>query len=117
MEKEFIKVQLKELKGKGLTIIDKLVYSSLASKYNYHNEPFYTYESYIADELEVSERSVRNSIKKLQETGLIEIERRYNKETKKTVNYYSIKNTDKTIFVTPKRHTFLKYFFIKITPF
>lgn len=92
MENEFIKLYVKELKGKGLSLFDKAVYSSLLSKYQYRQEAFYTYESFIADELEISERTVRNSIKKLEELNLISIERRYNKETKKTVNYYIIKN-------------------------
>ena len=93
MYNEFIKLQLKALKGKGLSITDKVVYSTLVSKFNYHNEPFYTYESYLADELEISEKTIARSLKKLEEVGLISIERRYNNETKKTVNYYSINNS------------------------
>lgn len=95
MEKQFIKLYTNDLKGKGLTITDKAVYSSLHTKYQYHeNKPFYTYEKFIAEELEVSERSVRNSIKKLEESGLVEIKRQYNKETRKTTNFYIVKDTD-----------------------
>lgn len=95
MEKTFIKLLTTDLKGKGLTITDKAVYSSLYTKYQYHNNnEFYTYETFIAEELEISERSVRNSIKKLEELGLVQISRRYNNEIKKTTNYYRVNNPD-----------------------
>lgn len=91
MEKHtYIKLQTEDLKGKGLSLFDKAVYSSLLGKYEYHQQPFYTYEKYLADELEISEKTVARSISKLQELRLINIERRYNPETKKVVNYYTV---------------------------
>lgn len=96
MEHKFIKLMTDDLKGKGLTIFEKAVYSSLYCKYQYHNEAFYTYESFIAEELEISEKTVMRSIDKLQKLGLITVARRYNKETKKSVNYYTVNEPDGT---------------------
>lgn len=90
----FIKLMTKELKNKGLTLFDKAVYSSLYTKYQYHQAPFYTYESFIADELEISENTVKRSIKKLQELGMIGITKKYSSEVRKTVNYYTILSMD-----------------------
>ena len=87
----YIKLFTTELNNKGLSLYDKAVYGSLVTKYQYHgNKEFYTFESYIADELEVSERTVKRSIKKLSETGLISISKRYHKQLKQTVNYYNL---------------------------
>lgn len=87
----YIKLYTDELKNKGLSLYDKAVYASLMTKYQYHdNKEFYTFESYIADELEISERTVKRSIKKLVEVKLITIKKRYHKQLKQTVNYYNL---------------------------
>lgn len=87
----YIKLFTDELKNKGLSLYDKAVYASLMTKYQYHgNKEFYTFESYIADELEISERTVKRSIKKLAEVKLISISKRYHKQLKQTVNYYNL---------------------------
>jgi predicted transcriptional regulator len=87
----YIKLFTNDLKNKGLSLYDKAVFGSLVTKYQYHNNSeFYTYETFIADELEISESSVKRSIKKLTETGLISINKKYHKQLKQTVNYYTI---------------------------
>ena len=91
----YIKLFTDELKNNGLSLYDKAVFGSLLTKYEYHNkEAFYTYEAYIADELEISESTVKRSIKKLNEVGLITINKRFHKQLKQTVNYYSIPTID-----------------------
>ena len=91
----YIKLFTNDLKNKGLSLYDKAVYGSLVTKFQYHNnEAFYTYEKYIADELEVSESSVKRSIKKLIDLGLISVSKRFNKQLKQTVNYYIINNSN-----------------------
>ena len=85
----YIKLYTDELKNKGLSLYDKAVYCSLMTKYQYHHyQEFYTFEKYIADELEISERTVQRSIKKLIDTNLITIRKQYHKQLKQTVNYY-----------------------------
>lgn len=87
----YIKLFTNDLKNKGLSLYDKAVFGSLVTKYQYHEgNEFYTYEAYIADELEISESSVKRSIKKLTELGLISIRKKFHKQFKQTVNYYSI---------------------------
>lgn len=86
----YIKLFTNDLKNKGLSLYDKAVYGSLVTKFQYHNGEFYTYEKFIADELEISESSVKRSIKKLTEVGLISINKKYHKQLKQTVNYYNI---------------------------
>lgn len=82
------------LRGRGLTQTEKLIYVCLANNYRYHQKEFYTYESYLADKLEVDERTIRRGIKKLKEVNLINVSREYNKEVKKTLNYYTVKTTE-----------------------
>ena len=90
----YIKLFTNELKNMGLSLYDKAVYGSLLTKFQYHNnEEFYTYENFIADELEISESSVKRSIKKLNDVGLISINKKYHKQLRKTVNYYIINNS------------------------
>ena len=95
--KTYIKLFTNDLKKKGLSLYDKAVFSSLVTKYQYHEgNEFYTYESFIADELEISESTVKRSIKTLSNKGLINITKKYHKQLQKTVNYYSIPNIDST---------------------
>lgn len=87
----YIKLFTNDLKNKGLSLYDKAVFSSLVTKYQYHEgNEFYTYEAFIADELEISESTVKRSIKTLSSKGLINITKKYHKQLQKTVNYYSI---------------------------
>lgn len=102
--KTYIKLFTSELKNKGLSLYDKAVFGSLVTKYQYHNNTeFYTYEKFIADELEISESSVKRSIKKLNDVGLINISKKFHKQLKQTVNYYSI-NLDAEIEDLPTKH-------------
>ena len=90
----YIKLFTTELNNKGLSLYDKAVYGSLMTKFQYHhNTEFYTFEKFIADELEVSERTVKRSIKRLADEGLISINKRFHKQLKQTVNYYIINNS------------------------
>ena len=90
----YIKLFTTELNNKGLSLYDKAVYGSLMTKFQYHhNTEFYTFEKFIADELEVSERTVKRSIKRLNDVGLISISKRFHKQLKQTVNYYIINNS------------------------
>ena len=94
---KYIKLFTNDLKNKGLSLYDKAVFSSLVTKYQYHEgNEFYTYEAFIADELEISESTVKRSIKTLSNKGLINITKKYHKQLQKTVNYYSIPNIDST---------------------
>ena len=99
----YIKLFTSELKNKGLSLYDKAVFGSLVTKYQYHNNTeFYTYEKFIADELEISESSVKRTIRKLNDVGLINISKKFHKQLKQTVNYYSI-NLDAEIEDLPTR--------------
>ena len=87
----YVKLYTTELKNKGLSLFDKAVYGSLLTKFQYHkNQEFYTFEKFIADELEISERTVQRSIKKLVDVGLISITKKFHKQLKQTVNYYNL---------------------------
>lgn len=89
--KQFIKLFTSELKNRGLSLYDKAVFGSLMTKYQYHGcKEFYTYIKYIADELEIGEATVKRSIKKLHEAGLVHISKKYNKQLKQSINYYSM---------------------------
>ena len=112
----YIKLFTNDLKNKGLSLYDKAVFSSLVTKYQYHEgNEFYTYEAFIADELEISESTVKRSIKTLSNKGLINITKKYHKQLQKTVNYYSIPNID-TTNTNDDRDTEIKSMDIDTTP-
>lgn len=112
----YIKLFTNDLKNKGLSLYDKAVFSSLVTKYQYHEgNEFYTYEAFIADELEISESTVKRSIKTLSNKGLINITKKYHKQLQKTVNYYSIPNID-TTNTNDDRDTEIKPIDIDTTP-
>lgn len=112
----YIKLFTNDLKNKGLSLYDKAVFSSLVTKYQYHEgNEFYTYEAFIADELEISESTVKRSIKTLSNKGLINITKKYHKQLQKTVNYYSIPNID-TTNTNDDRDTEIKPMDIDTTP-
>ena len=79
------------LRGRGLNQTEKLIYICLINNYRYHKKEFYTYERFLADKLEVDERTIRRGIKRLKELELIGINKVYNKEMHKTLNYYTVK--------------------------
>ena len=112
----YIKLFTNDLKNKGLSLYDKAVFSSLVTKYQYHEgNEFYTYEAFIADELEISESTVKRSIKTLSNKGLINITKKYHKQLQKTVNYYSIPNID-TTNTNDDRDTEIKPMDVDTTP-
>lgn len=116
----YIKLFTNDLKNKGLSLYDKAVFSSLVTKYQYHEgNEFYTYEAFIADELEISESTVKRSIKTLSNKGLINITKKYHKQLQKTVNYYSIPDVASDIDSTntnDNRDTEIKPMDIDTTP-
>lgn len=116
----YIKLFTNDLKNKGLSLYDKAVFSSLVTKYQYHEgNEFYTYEAFIADELEISESTVKRSIKTLSNKGLINITKKYHKQLQKTVNYYSIPDVASDIDSTninDDRDTEIKPMDIDTTP-
>lgn len=88
---KYIKLFTEDLKGKNLSLFDKAVLGSLITKYQFHGcKEFYTYENFIADELEIGEATVKRSIKKLNEAGLISINKKYDSKLRKTINFYTV---------------------------
>lgn len=88
---KYIKLFTEDLKGKSLSLFDKAVFGSLITKYQFHGcKEFYTYENFIADELEIGEATVKRSIKKLNEAGLISINKKYDTKLRKTINFYTV---------------------------
>lgn len=85
---QYIKVFRELLENKHLSPTDVLLMSILIDKSNYHKgELFYCYEGYLADELNVSESTIKRSVKKLKQFNLIDI---FNKNND-TKNYYKVK--------------------------
>lgn len=69
----------------------------------HNNKPFYCYEKWIASEINKSERTIKRAIKKLSEDNYISIERVYNKNTRKSINIYTVNTlpTDNGVVNTP----------------
>lgn len=67
------------------------VYMHLKDKYRYYNKDVYSYMKCMAEYLEMSEITVKRTIKKLKEVGLIECRREWVKSdgVPKSSNYYS----------------------------
>ena len=72
------------------------VYMHLKDKYRYYNKDVYSYMKCIAEYLEMSEITVKRTIKKLKEVGLIECRREWTKDkgVPKCSNYYSFPIVD-----------------------
>ena len=72
------------------------VYMHLKDKYRYYNKDVYSYMKCIAEYLEMSEITVKRTIKKLKEVGLIECRREWVKSDNvlKSSNYYSFPIVD-----------------------
>ena len=72
------------------------VYMHLKDKYRYYNKDVYSYMKCIAEYLEMSEITVKRTIKKLKEVGLIECRREWVKSDTvlKSSNYYSFPIVD-----------------------
>ena len=72
------------------------VYMHLKDKYRYYNKDVYSYMKCIAEYLEMSEITVKRTIKKLKEVGLIECRREWVKSdgVPKSSNYYSFPIVD-----------------------
>lgn len=72
------------------------VYMHLKDKYRYYDKDVYSYIKYMAEYLEMSERTIIRAIKKLKEVGLIECRREWSKGegVPKSSNYYSFPIVD-----------------------
>ena len=72
------------------------VYMHLKDKYRYYNTDVYSYMKCIAEYLEMSEITIKRTIKKLKEVGLIECRREWTKSDSvlKSSNYYSFPIVD-----------------------
>lgn len=73
------------------------VYMHLKDKYNYFKQSVYDYESYMAEYLDMSERTVKDAIKRLKNVGLIETKKEwvYTNGQPKSINIYSFPIVDK----------------------
>lgn len=88
--KQFFKKYQEVLQDERLTRTQGDIISVLINRAEYHNKPFYCYESWIASEVRCSRRTVIRAIKYFEEIGLVSISKVYNKVTKKTTNYYTV---------------------------
>ena len=72
------------------------VYMHLKDKYRYYDKDVYSYIKYMAEYLEMSERTIIRAIKKLKEVGLIECRRGWSKDegAPNSCNYYSFPIVD-----------------------
>ena len=72
------------------------VYMHLKDKYRYYNKDVYSYMKCIAEYLKMSEITVKRTVKKLKEVGLIECRREWVKSDTvlKSSNYYSFPIVD-----------------------
>lgn len=74
-----------------LTRTQKDIITILINRMEYHNgEPFYCFESWIAQEVKCGIATVKRAIKHFEEIKLLTIDRHYNKQTRKTTNFYTI---------------------------
>lgn len=89
--KQFYKKYREIFQAEELTRTQKDIITILINRHEYHNgEPFYCYESWIAEEVKCSEKTVKRAIKHFEDIKLLTIDRHYNKQTRKTTNFYTI---------------------------
>lgn len=93
------------------------VYMHLKDKYRYYNKDVYSYMKCMAEYLEMSEITIKRTIKKLKEVGLIECRREWVKSDgiPKSSNYYSfpivdmIEKSEHKEEETPKEEEIIDY--------
>ena len=93
------------------------VYMYLKDKYRYYDEDVYSYMKCIAECLEMSENTIKRTIKKLKEVGLIECRRGWSKDEGApiTCNYYSfpivdmVEKSENKEEETPKEEEIIDY--------
>jgi hypothetical protein len=89
--KQFYKKYREIFQAEELTRTQKDIITILINRMEYHNgEPFYCYESWIAEEVKCSEKTVKRAVKHFEDIKLLTIDRHYNKQTRKTTNFYTI---------------------------
>lgn len=89
--KQFYKKYREIFQAEELTRTQKDIITILINRHEYHNgEPFYCYESWIAEEVKCSEKTVKRAVKHFEDIKLLTIDRHYNKQTRKTTNFYTI---------------------------
>lgn len=89
--KQFYKKYREIFQAEELTRTQKDIITILINRHEYHNgEPFYCYESWISEEVKCSEKTVKRAIKHFEDIKLLTIDRHYNKQTRKTTNFYTI---------------------------
>lgn len=89
--KQFYKKYREIFQAEELTRTQKDIITILINRHEYHNgEPFYCYESWIAEEVKCSEKTVKRAVKHFEDIKLLTIDRHYNKQTRRTTNFYTI---------------------------
>lgn len=89
--KQFYKKYREIFQAKELTRTQKDIITILINRMEYHNgEPFYCYSTWIAEEVKCGIATVKRAIKHFEDIKLINIDRHYNKQTRKTTNFYTI---------------------------
>lgn len=89
--KQFYKKYRDIFQMETLTRTQKDIITILINRMEYHNgEPFYCFESWIAEEVKCGIATVKRAIKHFEDIKLINIDRHYNKQTRKTTNFYTI---------------------------
>ena len=89
--KQFYKKYRDIFQMETLTRTQKDIITILINRMEYHNgEPFYCFESWIAEEVKCGIATVKRAIKHFEDIKLINIDRHYNKHTRKTTNFYTI---------------------------
>lgn len=101
--KQFYKLYQEVLANEKLTRTQQLIISVLINRAEYYNgKEFYCYESWIASEVRCSEKTVKRAVKYFAEIGLLSINKTYNKEQKKTTNWYKLNIDTKNNSVVAK---------------
>lgn len=89
--KQFYKLFREVLQDDRLTRTQKDIISIIFNRAEYYKgKQFYCYESWIASEVKCSEKTVKRAIKHFETLGYININKVYNKKTRKTTNYYLV---------------------------
>lgn len=102
--KQFYKKYREIFQAEELTRTQKDIITILINRSEYHNgEPFYCYESWIADEVKCSEKTVKRAVKHFEDIKLLTIDRHYNKQTRRTTNFYTVNiDTNGSVVVDTK---------------
>ena len=86
----------KEIRGVQLSVVDKVLYTVMLNRFKFFNSDLFDTQDFYAEKLAVSVGTIKNSLNKLKEAGLIEVKTEIKVASgARKKNYYKVLNYER----------------------